>query len=109
MTTLFALYDSMFNTPSAETLLPCPVCHGKGKQTATVTGKSRTYDVECIWCRGKGTMTEEGVRWYRVEQAIWCKCDLEREAVYYDNKEHTGCYDKHHWHCKACGLVQQIG
>jgi len=39
----------------------------------------------------------------------WCKCDVNDNAIFFDDdKCSCGC-KRHHYHCSKCGGITQIG
>lgn len=39
---------------------------------------------------------------------FWCKCEEDTKAIYVEDGVSEVC-DKHHWVCKECGKVKQVG
>ena len=90
----------------------CTVCEGRGKQTTTVTvhgekGES-SFEMDCLWCKGTGQMTEVQEAEHREFCEMWCECEEPGDPRYYDDGEHPAMH-KHHWRCRECEGVTQIG
>jgi hypothetical protein len=84
----------------------CPKCKGKGKSTITAHegGKKTTFQMECFWCAGFGTLTDIGLEKVKAMDAAWCRCgNPSGETRPYN---HGGC---HGWECCDCGKVTQTG
>ena len=44
------------------------------------------------------------------DEIVWCECDDRRETLeFWDDGECDCGVHKHHYHCRACGGVVQIG
>ena len=44
------------------------------------------------------------------DEIVWCECDDQHETVDCRDDGECDCgVDKHHYHCRACGGVFQIG
>lgn len=106
-------------TPKVQNdLITCPSCKGKG--TITVTAKMLTegkwVDQEpvimtCMRCEGKKVVNKkEQEALNKLQEEFWCKCggNALRDSRYYDDGEHPEL-SKHHYRCRTCGKVTQIG
>jgi RecJ-like exonuclease len=92
----------------------CPACKGTGKQHCKSTfhnfdGKGNTkrteYEIECLWCHGKGEMNDEEQKTYQACQDVWCTCgNPSGEVVPYRYPD--GC---HGYDCADCGKLLQTG
>lgn len=105
----------------------CRVCNGTGNQTLTeldapVTGVSqnkdgslevhldetqksgRTWEIPCVWCNGKGTMTKDQLDLWVWNQTAWCECEHRSGIHYYRHKNGA-----HGWKCNDCNKLVQTG
>lgn len=91
-------------------MIKCLCCKGSGEQILSVheNGKVTPFKMNCVWCDGKGKMTDEEHEDYLYEQNMWCKCKVETGTRYYENGEHSKIH-KHHYRCTKCKKVKQIG
>lgn len=97
----------------------CMTCGGNKTINLTlVDNDTETKQVlGCISCDGKGWVTKEERATQETERKIWCKCPPEihdSHGIHYhpDNsgKTYLGLeVVKHHYSCRKCGLVVQIG
>lgn len=105
-------------TTQSATMLPCPCC--KGSKINTLTGKTINADgtvtmhepfvVNCYECKGVGSVTQEHADARARELAQWCTCgNPSRDVKYHPDNQRGAAYRKHHWTCKDCGKVTQIG
>lgn len=100
---------------------PCPDCKGSKKMTINVENpfgiespfKSGPVEIPCIRCDGTG---EDIGKVFMEDLAIWCKCPRPDVGRYVPDgpcpKGVRGAkceVTKHHYHCKVCGGVAQIG
>ena len=92
----------------------CTICEGSGKQTVTISTfgepeNDTSFESNCIGCDGEGEVTEEQAALIEFEKNMWCKCGNPSEDVdFYDDGEHPEI-TKHHYRCKDCKKVVQIG
>ena len=97
----------------------CPVCDGKGKQTipvhSVIDGKTEdsSFEMDCDLCKCTGEITAVRFIQYKQDQAatkaMWCQCgNPSGDTEFYDDNELCPG-DKHHWDCKDCGKLLQIG
>lgn len=93
--------------------MKCTVCNGTGKQTI----QARTFgmkkpeppvEIDCVFCRGKGVLTPVQKAVLNYHNNMWCKCKKDHGTVYYPDNTHP-VVRKHHYRCKKCGKVTQIG
>ena len=92
----------------------CPVCKGSGKMTITLSewGSDKPdeiSEISCVHCGGSGNMSDEDLELHNEEVAMWCECGNENDRVdYYEDGEHPDLH-KHHYRCRKCKGVVQIG
>lgn len=90
----------------------CPSCDGTGKMKCRVhnaDGKESTFEMECFDCGGTGKVSAEILASIEAEKNAWCSCgNPSGEHEFYDDGEDSACY-KHHWNCKDCGKLWQVG
>lgn len=100
----------------AKTMHECPTCEGKGKMT--ITAKTLTddgwkdenpVDIDCVICDGGGTVTRAKLESIEHEKRIWCECGNPSEDVNFWDDGEGYWVTKHHYTCKDCGKVVQIG
>lgn len=86
----------------------CPTCKGAGEMDVKVTEVGRgevkhsTVTMTCYTCGGAGEMTDEQMKAYEAEKAMWCRCGRSEYPVYHDGPGH-------YWSCEHCGGVVQTG
>jgi hypothetical protein len=91
--------------------LDCPSCKGEGEQTiktTTITPTGRTegsFKMPCLVCRGAKKVTPEIIAREKRMADIWCKCPDSPDSYYVPDSPGS----KHHWCCKRCRKVTQIG
>lgn len=96
----------------------CPDCKGTGKTQmkvieTTATGTTEQFfPMTCAACTGTGQTTKAKIRANErtnaAFQAMWCRCEGDTDAEYWPDGAHTEIH-KHHWRCRTCGKVKQIG
>jgi len=95
----------------------CTVCKGTGKMSLTVThgwpgdkdAVEEVSEIDCVWCDGTGEIDKQTAKEIEYEQTMWCECGKGSEnPVFWDDGEHDEI-GKHHWRCKYCDGVVQIG
>ena len=90
----------------------CTVCNGTGQQTLTVTtfgtSKSETHEIACAWCDGTGELIQKRALALKFYNEMWCECGEKHGSRYFRDGEHPDLR-KHHYRCKDCGGVTQIG
>jgi len=93
----------------------CPVCGGDGKRTITIDNRFNRpepddeYEIDCDFCDGTGKMNDKQMDIYNYEKNMWCDCGNPSEKVkFFDDDEHPEI-SKHHYRCKDCGKILQIG
>jgi hypothetical protein len=99
----------------------CLVCKGTGKQTIQSSVLDFDYDlkkwvekpeppvkIKCVWCNGKGVMTTAQVEQITEYRDAWCKCKEKNGVTFFDDNERDDI-TKHHYRCKKCSKVTQIG
>jgi hypothetical protein len=91
----------------------CKVCKGTGKQTTTIStwgsDKEEKFESKCIGCEGTGRMTEEQLRHHKAYEDMWCKCKDKSDVKYAPDGTCRCGMSKHHYHCRKCGKITQIG
>ena len=98
----------------AEAQVVCPPCSGSGRMKIQVsedrpTGVVKsTMEMKCITCNGAGKVSLKVLADLAREQEMWCRCTTAGEPEYYGDGE-DGEIWKHHWKCRSCGGVLQIG
>ena len=66
-------------------------------------------EIDCVICDGTGEIDEETAEMVEFEKNMWCECGNPSEDVdFYDDGEHPEI-SKHHYRCRDCGAVVQIG
>ena len=99
---------------------PCQQCKGSGKIVVTMNtlGKENSEhkcELSCISCSGQGQFVFSSEKDYsawvsaEIERKMWCVCEFETQSDYIENNQCKGCIIKHHYHCKRCHLITQIG
>lgn len=104
-----------------QTLVECPTCKGEGKltinaqQMKSVGGKlvfeeQPPVTIDCVICHGEGKITEEYARELMEFEQSCCTCEDEVPDAFYVADGQCECgIQKHHYHCRRCGKIQQIG
>lgn len=92
-----------------QTKFKCKSCQGTRKQKIEATKTKVKNDVDCFPCDGKGYHTFKEAITILVSNNYWCECDDINNIDFFDDDEHEGCIEKHHYHCQVCGLIFQIG
>jgi hypothetical protein len=101
--------------------IECSVCNGTGKQTIQSSVLDFDYSlgkwvekpeppvkINCIICNGSGQMTAEDKELIEYEKKMWCKCGAPKGIKFYDDNKHPEI-SKHHYRCRVCKKVTQIG
>lgn len=106
--------DPKISQLSKNDTFECKTCKGKGKQTISMTtfGSSKPakeIEIDCVSCHGKGKTDYSNMITNLIESHMWCKCDDSSGSDFFDNGKHKDCMTKHHYHCRDCGMVSQIG
>jgi len=93
----------------------CPTCKGSGYQTITVIDHTKengrsSHQTKCSLCEGRKVVDQATFDIHNLEMAMWCDCpeDTILHSTYFDDGEHPNVF-KHHWRCKICGKITQIG
>lgn len=90
----------------------CKSCKGEKKVTVTVetfgSTKKDSFETDCFWCKGTGEMNNTQLRDYLFFKDMWCECE-EAHGVYFINDNEHPEITKHHYRCKNCNKVTQIG
>lgn len=92
------------------TRVTCTCCKGSGTQR--ITFEQTVYDSPCMWCDGQSVMTEAQAAEHRFMTECWCRCNDAHEGSFYhedDDMTLEWCVRKHHWHCRNCHKLTQIG
>jgi hypothetical protein len=92
--------------------IKCPSCvDGKITVTFEVWGSKEPPSIsqqDCSWCDGTGFVDSHTAAVIEYEKNMWCKCKGDHGVRFYNDGEHKIIY-KHHYRCKFCGKVTQIG
>lgn len=94
--------------------MKCPQCkNGKMSISVSVYGKPKESDtvseIDCVHCHGTGEVSEEENEAIEFEKNLWCECGNKNDVVdYYEDGEHPELH-KHHYRCRNCKGVVQIG
>jgi len=91
----------------------CPLCEdGKMKYTSVDLFGDKPEEVfyaNCSFCGATGVVEPSFVDAYNEQLRMWCECSQPSENVdFYDDGIHPDLW-KHHYRCKRCGKVTQIG
>ena len=89
----------------------CPRCQGSGKMDLTVHdgGQPTAVKIECITCHGAGEIDKFQYKMYQQEVEMWCRCgNPSNEGDFYEDGQDPEI-GQHHWKCRDCGKVIQIG
>ena len=70
--------------------------------------KMESTTISCVHCEGTGTLTPEQKDVLDYEENMWCKCKEHHGVNYYEDGEHPDIH-KHHYRCRSCKKVTQIG
>jgi len=92
----------------------CPLCEGgQSKFTEVFLFEKDKSDevsyVDCFLCGATGEVNEDIVASWKDHQKMWCECDPPSEQSYYVREGEHSDISKHHWRCKDCDKVTQIG
>jgi transposase-like protein len=92
------------------TMLDCPACNSTGKQIITVreSGYRSAFEMKCIVCGGNGKTSPDRIAEVEASKNIWCKCENSSGSTYIPDHGSQICR-KHHYVCKDCGKITQIG
>ena len=92
-------------------LKECKNCNGAGFQETTTMDISHSIFVkkriECPVCDGKGIRENDEIPYYYMSLE-WCKCETKGEEVLFEDGLNPALY-KHHYRCRDCGKITQIG
>jgi len=89
----------------------CPRCKGSGKMDLNVSegGTMKAVKITCVTCDGAGEIDQFKYKLYRQEIEMWCRCgNPSGDVDFYDDGEHPDV-QTHHYRCKDCGRVVQVG
>jgi len=105
----------MAKTPA---IVECPDCKGTGTtqmkviETTPKGTTEKTFPMPCGACKSTGQTTKAKIRANErlkaAVDAMWCHCEGETDAEYFADGARKDI-QKHHWRCRACGKVKQIG
>ena len=99
----------------------CPTCKGKGKQTANfcegsfndegkyVVTSETPFSHTCYDCKGTGQVDTRTLNAIKKEKEMWCKCESKGGSQYVPDNTRGAAVRKHHYTCRDCGKVTQIG
>jgi len=98
---------------TAAAMKQCPSCKGARKVRVHVTTdrgdgeiELTQFETDCVSCGGIGKVTPRRFAALQSEAAMWCSCGNESgEADYHADTRRM----KHHWTCRDCGKVLQVG
>lgn len=93
----------------------CPTCKGSGTEEITMNelkdGKfvetSKTL-ITCYTCDGQPVSKLQGLQLQKSinkEKSMYCKCEFSHGSYYVPDTNRM----KHHWKCKQCKKITQIG
>jgi hypothetical protein len=92
--------------------MECPICKGTKVTTMTVETYgikgSEKVEIECPGCHGTGEVSSERMAQLTQKDNIWCECEEDHGVDYWGDGEHPDL-SKHHYRCKKCKKVVQIG
>jgi hypothetical protein len=93
--------------------------------------EQKPITVPCFWCNGTGRMSDQAADEWNWNATAWCKCHEARKTGKVEDPRitiHIGTPDdqvfsddgpcsyrascrvgKHHYHCRTCGKITQIG
>ena len=94
-----------------EKRITCPSCSGLGTQFLKVTGdapKPGIYLVQCFFCKGARKVTQAQIDALEREQNEWCNCPEPMDVDFYPDGSREDV-TQHHWRCRKCGGITQIG
>lgn len=104
--------------PRKPAMVECPHCNGTGTIELTIIYQGdgpttrKVIPQQCDTCNGTKTVTRARQQSYAREKAyceqMWCRCEGDVDVEYFEDGEHEEI-EKHHWRCKSCGKVRQIG
>jgi len=81
-------------------------CNGTGIINITFNGIKEELD--CFSCETTGEVSVEIREAQEFERNMWCKCGYTGNEVRWEDGEHPELH-KHHYRCKRCNGVTQIG
>jgi hypothetical protein len=92
--------------------MKCSQCEDGQMEIKSSTFGESTVSIShitCIICKGTGEMTKADHDRIEFENNMWCECDEPSDYVdFYGDGEHPEIH-KHHYRCKKCSKVLQIG
>jgi hypothetical protein len=88
--------------------MECIACKGNGKQILTIHDGENplevSMEIDCIWCNGRGQMTQKEFEEYSYFNNAWCKCgNPSGDVSFYRNGS------SHGYTCVDCGKIIQTG
>lgn len=92
----------------------CDSCEGSGEMKITMQegfgkdAKKTESTIECVICHGTGFVDKQTKDEVEFEENMWCKCGEDHGVDSYKDGEHHQIH-KHHYRCKKCKDVVQIG
>lgn len=82
-----------------DTHTPCGHCGGTGEM----------HRFPCVFCYGKGSISEKHRILDRAEYREWCQCETpSKDTHYYPDNTHPKC-KKHCYVCTQCKGITQVG
>lgn len=90
--------------------IPCTKCSGTGVMPYSVSDENghRNETMDCFFCNATGSITADKALQMSAEDELWCDCGNPSRATDY-HPDNTGVVNKHHWTCRDCGGILQIG
>lgn len=95
-------------------MVACPACHESGKMTVQVSEmmqegvRRSSLEMKCVTCNGVGKVEPRVVADLERERSMWCDCAAPGDPEYFRDGAHAEIW-KHHWRCRTCGGILQIG
>lgn len=89
----------------------CPTCEGSKKIQLTIrmNGSETQSSQTCHVCDGSGEVSDALHREIIAENELWCECgNPSGDVEFYNDGEHSEVH-KHHYRCRDCGKVTQLG
>ena len=90
--------------------MKCPKCeNGKMSVKMIENGVTTESFIKCVFCDGTGDLSKEEIQDIKDEEDEWCTCGNPSDGVdFYDDGQHPNLH-KHHYRCKDCNKIVQIG
>ena len=65
-------------------------------------------EIECVGCGGTGEISEEMASAITYMEDAWCECEEDHGVTFWKDGQHPDLH-KHHYRCKKCKKIVQIG